>query len=73
MPPLIDALDKNGSLRYLDLSGSGVEWDGAHASGASLLQRMATNASTLGGLQTIVIDPVRRLRPPPATVVVGGG
>jgi hypothetical protein len=69
VPPLLDALLKNGSLTYLDLSGSGLGWRGPHASGRPLADAMALNAAALSSLQSLVISstsgfevPVARLR-----------
>ena len=55
--PLIDALIKNSSLVHLDLTLSGLTWTGANANGAPLFSAMATKASTLGGLQTLILSP----------------
>ena len=45
VPPLLDALSKNASLTHLDLSRSGITWDGADASGMGLLETMSKQPS----------------------------
>ena len=67
--PLLDALSKNSSLVHLDLSGSGLKFGGANASGAPLISRMASSAAALGGLRSMTISqesgfsiPIARLR-----------
>ena len=54
--PLIDALGRNASLTHLDLSPSGIGWDGAEANGGPLIELMAKYPATLSALDTLIIS-----------------
>ena len=56
VPPLLDALSKNASLIHLDLSASGITWDGPAATGAPLIEAMHKSAAALSELATLVIS-----------------
>lgn len=67
--PLLDALCKNASLTYIDLSASGMEWDGPDASGRPLVETMCKQPSALAALTTLRLQkesgyliPTKRLR-----------
>ncbi len=70
--PLLDALEANLSLVRLDLSQSGLEWDGPRASGAPLIAAMARDRTALAGLQALTISHVTRLEMPIDQVREGG-
>ena len=54
--PLIDALGRNSSLTHLDLSPSGIQWEGANANGEPLIMLMAKFPAALSALDTLVIS-----------------
>lgn len=70
IPPLIDALSKNGSLTFLNLAKSGIAFSGPEPTGRPLVDKMAHSASALSSLESIIIReggyamPVSRLRDP---------
>ena len=62
--PMIDALGKNASLTFLDLSPSGVHWDGPQANGTPLITIMAKFPSALSALEHMVISSTSGFRAP---------
>ena len=67
--PLLDALSKNASLVRLDLSTSGISWDGPDALGTPLVETLAKSPSALASLQALILQhesgyvvPLQRLR-----------
>ena len=54
--PLLDALGKNGSLIHLDLTGSGLSWVGASATGGPLVEKMSKSSAVLARLQILIIS-----------------
>ena len=49
--PLLDALGRNSSLVYLDLTKSGLTWTSPTATGRPLLEHMASSTAALSGLK----------------------
>ena len=72
VPPLLDALEMNLSLMHLDLARSGLTWDGPGASGAPLIEAIATDRGALASLHSFVISHESRLRIPIEHIREGG-
>ena len=69
IPPLIDALTKNGSLTLLNLAKSGITFSGDDATGLSLVEKMAKSAAALSSLQVRSrAPPALRSEPPPLSM-----
>lgn len=70
--PLIDALGRNASLVNLDLSPSGMGWDGPGSTGEPLINMMAKFPAALSGLRTMTICAQSRYAIPVGQLRSGG-
>ena len=70
--PLLDALGRNSSLVFLDLTKSGLTWTSAKATGRPLLENMANNKSALSGTRTLIISAASRYKIPLLKLRKGG-
>lgn len=70
--PLLDALGRNSSLVRLDLSRSGLTWNGSGTSGAPLLENMSQSGAVLSSLKSLIISPHSRFRIPVYQLRQGG-
>ena len=66
IPPVLDALGRNSSLEFLDLSQSGINFSGPDANGFPLVEKLNKAASTLSGLEFFVLSPTSAFRLPMA-------